>query len=156
MLLGPNSGSVTLNCVDPDAVVYWQRADTPCGSRGDFFNYFAQPGHLSLVFGMLTRSFAIDASPFSYIGWCDVIIDLHGRQQATLYGLGLNPSSILTSLLTRAWDLITTLGIYEPWHNVVIGSLVVSVTGLLLGCLHLSFSLTSGVGGQSSFLAWPF
>jgi PHS family inorganic phosphate transporter-like MFS transporter len=71
------------------------------------------------------------------------------RQQVAFYGLGLNSSSILTSdLLTRAGigspvtpsDLTTTLSIYESLHNVVIGSLVVCVAGLLPG-YYASFFL---------------
>ena len=71
-----------------------------------------------------------------FVFWV-VRIDLRGCQQVTLYhdGLGLKPSSILTSaLLTRAWDLSLGYILYEPWHNVVIGSLVASVAGFLLGC----------------------
>jgi hypothetical protein len=77
-----------------------------------------------------------------YIGWRDVITDLHHRQQVAFYGLGLNPSSILTSaLLTRAEigslvtpsGLASPLGIFESLQNVVMGSLVVCVAGLLPG-----------------------
>jgi len=62
--------------------------------------------------------------------------------QVAFYGLALNSSAILTSsLLTRAGigevidplELNTTLGVYKALHNVVIGSLVVSVAGLLPG-----------------------
>jgi MFS transporter, PHS family, inorganic phosphate transporter len=38
-------------------------------------------------------------------------------------------------------NLTTTLGIYEPLHNVVIGSLIVCVAGLLSG-YYASFFLT--------------
>jgi len=62
--------------------------------------------------------------------------------QVAYYGLGLNLSTILTSsLLIRAGigevigpsELDTTLGVYKTLHNVVIGSLVVTVAGLLPG-----------------------
>lgn len=135
-VLGPRA----VYWVDPDAA--GQRADVPRGSRSDFINYFAQPGNFLLLFGASYLCFAIDASLISYIGWCDALTDLRRCQQVTSYGLGLNSSSILTSdLLTRAGigspvtpsDLTTTLGIYESLHNVVMGSLIVCVTGLLPG-----------------------
>jgi PHS family inorganic phosphate transporter-like MFS transporter len=139
-VLGPNGGSAAIYWVDPDAVV--QRADAPRQTVDDFISFFARPGNLLLLFGAAYSWFAIDASPISYIRWCDVITDLRRRQQVAVYGLGLNSSSILTSdLLSRAGigsfvtpsDLTSTLGIYESLHNVVIGSLVVCVAGLLPG-----------------------
>jgi MFS transporter, PHS family, inorganic phosphate transporter len=137
VLGGPN-GSAAVHWVGPDAAV--QRTDVPRRSR--FIKYFAQPGNLLLLFGAAYSWFAIDASPISYVGWRGVIIDLRRRQQVAFYGLGLNSSSILTpALLTRAGigspmtpsDLTTTLGIYESLLNIVIGSLVVCVAGLLPG-----------------------
>jgi MFS transporter, PHS family, inorganic phosphate transporter len=137
-VLGPNGGTAAVYWVDPDAVV--QRAHAPRQSFSDFINFFAQHSNLLLLFGAAYSWFAVDASPISYIGWRDVITDLCRRQQVAFYGLGLNSSSILTSdLLTRAkigstvTDLTSTLGIYESLHNVVIGSLVVCVAGLLPG-----------------------
>jgi MFS transporter, PHS family, inorganic phosphate transporter len=129
-VLGPNGGSAAVYWVDPDAVV--QRTDASRGSRSDLINYFAQPSNLLLLFGAAYSWFAIDASPISYIGWRDVITDLRGRQQVAFYGLGLNSSSILTStLLIRAGIVTTTLSICESLHNVVFGSLLVCVAGLL-------------------------
>ncbi|KAI0279763.1 major facilitator superfamily domain-containing protein [Russula aff. rugulosa BPL654] len=117
-VLGPNGGSAGVYWVDRDVV---QRADAPRRSCSDFINYFAQPGNLKLLFGAAYSWFAIDVA---------------------FYGLDLNSSSILTSaLLTQAGigspvtpsDLTSTLGIYESLHNVVIGSLVICVAGLLPG-----------------------
>ena len=77
-----------------------------------------------------------------------MITDLRRRQQVAFYGLGFNSSSILTSdLLSRAGirslvnrsDLTTTLGIYGSLYNVVIGSLIVCVVGLLLSYYASSF-----------------
>ncbi|KAN0107567.1 inorganic phosphate transporter [Russula decolorans] len=116
-VLGPNGGTAAVYWVDPDAVV--QRAHAPRQSFSDFINFFAQHSNLLLLFGAAYSWFAVDVA---------------------FYGLGLNSSSILTSdLLTRAkigstvTDLTSTLGIYESLHNVVIGSLVVCVAGLLPG-----------------------
>ena len=137
-VLGPNGGSVSLYWVDPDSAV--QRADAPHRSRSDFIKYIAQPGNLSLLFGAAYSWFAIEASPFLYFRWRDVISNLRGGQQVVLYGLGLNSSSILSSdLLARVGFgspvtssvPTTTLGICESLHNVVIGSLVVCVAGFL-------------------------
>jgi MFS transporter, PHS family, inorganic phosphate transporter len=147
-VLGPNGGPAAVPWVDPDAAI--QPGDAPHRSRSDFMNFFAQPGNLLPLFGVACSWFAIDASPILYIGWRDVITDLRCRQQAAFHGLGLNSSSILTSpLLTRARigshvtvtpsDLIT-LGIYESSYNIVIGSLIVCVAGLLPG-YYASFSL---------------
>jgi hypothetical protein len=86
-----------------------------------------------------TRGLPSMRTPFHIL----VITDLRRRQQVTFYGLGLNSSSILTSdLLIRAGigspvtpsDLTTTLNIYESLHNVVIGSLVICMAGLLPSC----------------------
>ena len=148
-VLRPNGGSAAqaVYWVDPDAVV--QRGDAPRRSHSDFIDYFPRPGDLLLLFGAAYSWFAIDASPISYIGWCDVITDLHRRQQVAFYGLGLNSSSILTpALLTRAGigslvtpsDLNSTLGIFGSLHNIVIPSLVVCVAGLLPG-YYASFFL---------------
>jgi PHS family inorganic phosphate transporter-like MFS transporter len=126
-VLGPNGGPAAVHWVDPDAVI--QPGDAPHRSRSDFMNFFAQPGNLLPLFGVACSWFAIDAA---------------------FHGLGLNSSSILTSpLLTRARigshvtvtpsDLIT-LGIYESSYNIVIGSLIVCVAGLLPG-YYASFSL---------------
>jgi MFS transporter, PHS family, inorganic phosphate transporter len=151
-VLGPNGGPAAIYWVDPDAVVQPERADAQRRSRtNDLINFFAQPGNILLLFGAAYSWFAVDASPISYVGWRDVITDLRLRQQSQVafYGLSLNSSSILTSdLLTRAgigspvtpWDLTTTLGMSESLHNVVIGSLVVCVAGLLPG-YYASFFL---------------
>ena len=129
-VLGPNGGSTAVYWVDPDAVV--QRTDESRGSRNDLINYFAHPSNLLLLFGAAYPWFAIDASPISYTGWRDVITDPRNRQQVAFYGLGLNSSSILTStLLIRAEIVTTTLSICESLHNVVLGSLLVCVAGLL-------------------------
>ena len=65
-VLGPNSGSVTLNCVDPDAAV--RHANAPRRSRSDCIDFFTKPGNLSLLFGVAYSWFVIDVSPISYIG----------------------------------------------------------------------------------------
>lgn len=130
-VLGPNGGPAAIYWVDPDAVVQPERADAQRRSRtNDLINFFAQPGNILLLFGAAYSWFAVDS-------------------QVAFYGLSLNSSSILTSdLLTRAgigspvtpWDLTTTLGMSESLHNVVIGSLVVCVAGLLPG-YYASFFL---------------
>ena len=85
-----------------------------------------------------------------------LILTCGRRQQVAFYGIGLNSSSILTSaLLTRAGigstvtpsDLTSTLGIYKSLHNIVIGSLVVCVAGLLPGYYATFFLI--------DFRLWP-
>ncbi|KAH9998817.1 major facilitator superfamily domain-containing protein [Russula compacta] len=118
-VLGPDGGSTGVYWVDPDAVV--QRVLTTPQSWKDFNKYLRKPGNFRLLFGVAYSWFAIDVA---------------------LYGLGLNLSTILTSsLLTQAGigdvvdpsELNTTLGIYKSLHNLVIGSIVVSVAGFLPG-----------------------
>ncbi|KAI0303633.1 major facilitator superfamily domain-containing protein [Multifurca ochricompacta] len=125
-MLGPKGSSPGVYWVDPNAVV--QRAFAPRRSRRDFIAYLKKRHNLQLLFGLAYSWFAIDVA---------------------FYGLGLNASNILTSdLLTHAGigdtidqsQLNTTLGIYKSLHNVVIGSLVVTVAGLLPG-YYASFCL---------------
>jgi len=122
-----NDGAkVSVYSIDPDTVV--QRAEAPRRSRSDFIAYFRQSKNLRLLFGVAYSWFAIDVA---------------------YYGLGLNLSAILTSpLLIRAGigevigpsELDTTLGVYKTLHNIIIGSLVVTVAGLLPG-YHATFFL---------------
>ena len=92
-----------------------------------------------------------------------VITDLRGHQQVALYGLGLNSSSILTlAFLTRAGigspvtpsGLTSTLGMCESLHNVVIGSLVVCVAGLLPGYYATLFLIDVCGRRPSQFLGF--
>ena len=135
-VLGHNGTSASVYWVDPDTVI--QHEEAPRRSRSDFINYFALRSDFLLSFGVAHSWFAIDASPISFIGRARTNLDR--CQQVAFYGLGLDSSSVLTSaLLTRAGigstpsNLNTTLGIYQSLHSIVIGSLVVSVAGLLLG-----------------------
>lgn len=120
---GPN---MAVYWVEPDAIV--QRAEAPRRSRRDFIRYFGQSNNLRLLFGVAYSWFAIDVA---------------------FYGLGLNLSSILSStLLTQAGigevitpsELNTSLGLYKSLRNEIIGSLVVSVAGLLPG-YYATFAL---------------
>ena len=65
-MLGPNGGSVTLNCVDPDAVV--RHANAPRRSRSDFIDFFTKPGNLSLLFGVAYSWLVIDVSSIRILG----------------------------------------------------------------------------------------
>jgi len=125
-VLNDRSPNMALYWVDPDAAV--QRAEAPRHSRRDFIQYFGQSTNLRLLFGVAYSWFAINVA---------------------FYGLGLNLSSILSSsLLTQAGigevitpsELNTALGVYKSLRNDVIGSLVVSVAGLLPG-YYATFAL---------------
>jgi MFS transporter, PHS family, inorganic phosphate transporter len=144
-VLGDDGANMGVYWVDPEAVV--QRAEAPRRSSRDFIRYFGQSSNLQLLFGVAYSWFAIDASfPFCVfvvnIGMADLRHHTARFTQVAFYGLGLNSSTILTSaLLTRAGigqmidssEISTTLGIYKALHNVAVGSLVVSVAGLLPG-----------------------
>jgi hypothetical protein len=95
--------------------------------------------------------------PFYLLYGRHSIANMHRRQQAAFL------SSILTSLPpTRAgigstnspFSLDTILDTYQLLHNLVIGSLVVSVAGLLLG-YYAFFFLVDGWGRRRiQFLAF--
>ena len=60
--------------------------------------------------------------------------------------------TIITDLSRRLQvDLTTALGIYEALRNVIIGSLVVCVAGLLPGYYATLLLIDVWAGGQSSF-----
>jgi PHS family inorganic phosphate transporter-like MFS transporter len=148
-VLGPNGVSAAVYWVDPDAVV--QRAEAPRQSRRDFIEYFARPSNLLLLFGVSYSWFAIDVSLTLFLSRRYAVANLHRRQRVAFYGLGLNLSSILTSdILTRAGigstpSELPTLCIYQSLNNAAIGSLVVSVAGLLPG-YYASFFLIDAWG----------
>ncbi|KAF8486859.1 inorganic phosphate transporter [Russula ochroleuca] len=114
-VLGPDGDSAAVHGADPDAVV--QRAEAPRRSRRDFIiNYFARPGNCLLLLGAAFLSSILTSAP------------------PTRAGIGSNPFSLNPILDT-----------YQSPHNLVIGSLVVSVAGLLLG-YYAFFFLVDGWG----------
>ena len=136
-VLGLNSGSAAISWVDSDAVV--QRADAQRRSRtNDFINFFARPGNLLLLFGAAYSWFAIDASPISYIGWCDVITDLR------LTGRFLRPRSQFvfdfdfgSPYLGRDWLTLHPVGYHHYLGHMQV---VVRCCHRQLGCLRGSVS----------------
>ncbi|KAF8486862.1 major facilitator superfamily domain-containing protein [Russula ochroleuca] len=134
-VLGPNGASAAVHGVDQDAVV--QRAEAPRRSRRDFIiNYFAHPGNCLLLLGVAYSLFAIDAAFLS-----SILTSL----PPTRAGIGSTNSP---------FSLDTILDTYQLLHNLVIGSLVVSVAGLLLG-YYAFFFLVDGWGRRRiQFLAF--
>jgi len=96
--------------VDPDAAI--KRANVPKASWADFRRYFGQWKNGKILLGTAYSWFALDIA---------------------FYGLGLNSSIILQAIGFGSPVTKGNQGVYDNFHNVCLGNLILSVAGLIPG-----------------------
>ncbi|KAF8521595.1 phosphate transporter [Hysterangium stoloniferum] len=106
--------------INPDAIVH--RASVPQASRRDFRKYFGRWDHAKILVGAAYSWFALDIA---------------------FYGLGLNNSQILSTVLATVVPPQGGSAIYQNLLNISVGHMIISVAGLIPGYYATFFLIDS-------------
>lgn len=92
---------------------------------------------------LLVRSRCKSQSPIFFISL--FVLTYHQLLQIAFYGLGLNSSTILTTIGFGSSTTKTALGAYTTLHNVCVGNIILAIAGLIPG-YYATFLLVDSWG----------